>query len=275
MLDPWFQKSNPIKFFLRTVFWKLVEHRVVRDSGGLFFSCAEEKRLAKSHFLRKWGDDSRPDDACHVVGYGALKPTPASNSRNSFYETFPISRERRLLLFLGRIHPKKGIDILIAAFSNISDRFPEWDIVIAGPDNSGLRTSLESQIAGLRLEGRIHWTGMIFGETKTDAIRAAEIFVLPSHQENFGIAVVEAMALGRPILLTDKVNIWQEVESSGAGEVVSDDAEAIARGLAQMCKLTKSELSQVGEKARKCFSDNFDLERNAVNMLETMARFSN
>jgi glycosyltransferase involved in cell wall biosynthesis len=97
---------------------------------------------------------------------------------------------------------------------------------------------------------------------------------LPSHQENFGIAVVEAMALAIPVLMTQKVNIWREVQASGAGHVVADVGDEIGAGLKYMCSLSRSELQAMGERARNCYLERFNLENNAVELLNLMMNLS-
>jgi glycosyltransferase involved in cell wall biosynthesis len=112
---------------------------------------------------------------------------------------------------------------------------------------------------------------MLTGNEKWGAFSSATFFVLPSHQENFGIAVAEAMALGLPVLITKKVNIWREVEASGAGHVVGDDLADITEGLQLMLSRSQAEIRIMGDKARLCFMERFNLEKNARELLSLMA----
>ena len=98
--------------------------------------------------------------------------------------------------------------------------------------------------------------------------------MLPSHQENFGIVVAEAMALSKPVLITNKVNIWREIAADKAGLVVNDDLEAIAGGLREMCELSPQQRETMGRNARKCFSTRYDLENNAMQLLDLLQRLS-
>ena len=115
---------------------------------------------------------------------------------------------------------------------------------------------------------------MLSGDQKWGAFRSAEFFALPSHQENFGIAVAEAMALGRPVLITNKVNICREIEADGAGFVVNDDVEAITAGLHKICALSTEQRDAIGHKARQSFLGRYDLEENAMQLLALLARLS-
>ena len=262
MLDPWFNRAYPTKTFFKRIFWRLFERRVLRDAAGVLFTCEEERRLA--------GQSFQPYRAREfVVGYGTrdVSGDPEAQ-RAAFFAHAPGARGRRLVLFLSRIHEKKGVDLLVAAFARSAVAHPDVDLVIAGPDQSGLRQELTAIAERLGVADRIHWPGMLTGEAKWGAFRAADIFVLPSHQENFGIVVAEAMALGRPLLITDKVNIWREVEADGAGIVVKDDLEGVAEGLQRALALTADERERMGAAARRSFENRYDLEKNALQLLD-------
>ncbi len=264
MLDPWFNEAYPLKAFFKTLYWRLFEHKTLRDARGVLFTCEEERRRAATSF--------RPYRAREaVVGYGAraAEGDPVAQ-RTSFAAAAPGLDGRNFILFVGRIHEKKGVDLLIGAFSRIATEFPDLDLVIAGPDTSGLRGRLEAIGAGQDFARRIHWPGMLVGDAKWGAFRSARFFVLPSHQENFGVAVAEALSLGVPVLVTDKVNIWREVEADGAGIVVPDDALGVEQGLRRMCALSPARSAAMAEAARACFAARYDLNANALNLLDLM-----
>ncbi|HMK91000.1 MAG TPA: glycosyltransferase [Methylocystis sp.] len=266
MLDPWFNKTYPIKTFFKTIYWKLFEHRVLRDARAVLFTSEEERRLAQHSFAPYMAREI-------VVGYGTRDDfgDPATEIA-AFFEKAPRARGRRLMLFLSRIHPKKGVDLLIQAFSRLAGEFPEFDLVIAGPDQVGWQATLEKLARQLGVAERIHWPGMLLGDPKWGAFRAAEFFVLPSHQENFGIVVSEAMAIGRPVLVTNKVNIWREIEQDGAGLVVDDNAEAVETAMRTLCSLSAEAAAEMGARARRCFVERYDLDRNAMQLLELLTK---
>jgi glycosyltransferase involved in cell wall biosynthesis len=268
MLDPWFNTAYPTKTFFKTLFWKLFEHKVLRDATGVLFTCEEERLLAARSFTPYAARE-------FVAGYGARDVSGDPKAQlAAFYAKLPAVRGRKLILFLSRIHEKKGVDLLIDAFARLAGEFPDFDLVIAGPDQVGLQARLARRATEKGVAPRIHWPGMLTGDAKWGAFRAAEFFVLPSHQENFGIVVAEAMALSRPVLITNKVNIWREIEQDGAGLVVDDEAEAIAAGLREMCALSSAEREAIGLKARKCFLERYDLERNAMQLLTLLSQIS-
>jgi glycosyltransferase involved in cell wall biosynthesis len=261
MLDPWFNSAYPVKTFFKTIFWKLFEHKVLRDARGVMFTCDEERQLAPLSFAPY---AARP----YVVGYGTrdIGGDPDAQ-REAFAARVPLPAGRPFILFLSRIHPKKGIDLLIRGFARHAAAFPAFDLVIAGPDQAGWTAKLQDLAQELGVGGRIHWPGMLSGDVKWGAFRSAAFFVLPSHQENFGIVVAEAMALGRPILITNKVNIWREIEADGAGLVVNDDADGVAAGLETLCALSGPERDAMGLRGRACFLSRYDLEENAMSLL--------
>ena len=264
MLDPWLRQQHPKRHFLRTIFWNLLEWRVLRDANGIFFASEEEARLANQFFLQE------RSPGC-VVGYGTQAVMGDSDiQKQAFFLKLPETKRRKIILFLSRIHQKKGLDNLLPAFARYATKFPEFDLVIAGPDEVGLTPQLQGLAVDLGIEKRVHWAGMLTGDVKWGAFRSAEFFVLPSHQENFGIAVVEAMSLSVPVLITKKVNIWREVVNSGSGYVVDDDVNEISLGLQHMCELSHAQLEDMGLKAKACFAERFDLEKNAMEMLKCL-----
>jgi glycosyltransferase involved in cell wall biosynthesis len=266
MLDPWFNKAYPTKTFFKAIYWRLYEHKVLRDARGVMFTCEEERQLAPKSFSPYAARE-------FVVGYGTrdIEGSPASQQA-AFEARIPEIKGRKFILFLSRIHPKKGVDLLIKAFARQAGMFRELDLVVAGPDQTGWKSDLLKLAKGLGVGNRIYWPGMLSGEAKWGAFRSAEFFVLPSHQENFGIAVAEALALSKPVLITNKVNIWQEIAADGAGLVVNDDVEGIAAGLRQMCELSAQQRETIGQSARRCFIRRYDLEENAMQLLRLFER---
>jgi glycosyltransferase involved in cell wall biosynthesis len=260
MLDPWFKRQYPLKHIKKTIYWTLAEHRVMRDANTVLFTCQTEQRLAPESFARSQWKSA-------VVPYGAELPTgdPVQQAE-AFYKTCPAARGKRFLLYLGRIHPKKGCDLLIEAFASVAARFPDVDLVIAGPD-SGMREQLQARVQTYKLGSRVHWPGLITGDAKWGAFYAGEAFVLPSHQENFGIAVAESLACGRPVLISDQVNIWPEIQEDGAGLVAPDTVEGTRQLLGEWLELSSAQKQEMGRRARACFENRYNLDQNVADLL--------
>lgn len=252
MLDPWFRKAYPRKHWVKQLYWLLAEGRVLRDAKRVLFTADDEQRLAAGVFFGY--------NYCgQVVGFGTADPPPASQPQtDAWYALMPSLKGRSYFLFLSRIHPKKGCDLLIDAFAKVADLHSSLDLVIAGPDQIGWRQELEQRAPGLA--DRIHWPGMLTGDAKWGAFRNAEAFVLPSHQENFGIAVAEAMACGRLVLITDKINIWREVAALGGGLVESDTVDGVRALLERALAMSEEDRRIMGQRARDGFLKHFEME---------------
>ena len=282
MLDPWFQRdrSRRVKAVRNWFYWWLVERRVVNGAAGVLFTCEEELRLARTTF-----GGYRPKREVNV-GYGIEEPPVFSERmRAAFLERVPGLGERRYLLFLGRIHPKKGVEMLVRAFARFRSEVTsdEWrvtsgrspdvgefpDLVIAGPGwDSEYGKRIRELGAGSREQGAIHAVGMLEGDAKWGALHGCEALVLPSHQENFGIAVVEALGCGRPVLISDKVNIWREISEDGAGLVEEDSVEGTARLLRRFAA-GETASGDVG-RFRECFRRRFEMQQAARKFLEAV-----
>jgi glycosyltransferase involved in cell wall biosynthesis len=257
MLDPWFKKQYPLKHLKKWMYWPWAEYRVLRDARAVLFTCEEERKLARRSFWLYRCNEV-------VVSYGTANPKgDAEAERKEFFEHYPDLRGKRLVLFMGRIHQKKGCDLLIEAFAKVLGQHPEWHLVMAGPDQVAWREDLNYRAAELGIAPRITWTGMLSGVMKWGALRAAEIFALPSHQENFGIAVAEALAVGVPALISNKVNIWREIEADGAGIVGDDSLEGACEVLQKYMELPVGEQQGMRQAARDCFENRFEIKKAA------------
>jgi glycosyltransferase involved in cell wall biosynthesis len=264
MLDPWFRASQPVKWWAKQAFWWAVEGRVLAGAAGVLFTTEEERRLARSAYV---GYRYRE----RVVAYGSADAGgDAGRQAAAFRDAVPALGGRRCLLFLSRIHPKKGCDLLIEAFAAVAGRHPDLDLVMAGPDQTGWRADLERLAAARGVAGRIHWPGLLTGDAKWGAFRSAEAFVLPSHQENFGIVVAEAMACQKLVLITDKVNIWREVEASGGGLVGPDDLAGTRDLLERFLALSAADRTAMGERARAAFLERFSIEGAATDLVAAL-----
>jgi glycosyltransferase involved in cell wall biosynthesis len=237
--------------------WWFAEGPLLRHARHVLFTCEEEGILAQDAFWPYKVDGVS-------VGYGTtdVGGDPAAQ-KAAFRDAVPALAGRRYLLFLSRIHPKKGCDLLVEAFVGIAAGSPDLDLVIAGPDQVGLVAELKARAEALGIGARVHFPGMLKGDVKTGAFRGADAFVLTSHQENFGIVVAEAMACGIPVLISDKVNIWREVVADGAGMVEPDTLEGAKALLARFAVLGGEERAAMGARARESFLERFHVERAA------------
>ncbi len=264
MLDPWFKHAYPLKHLKKWLYWPWADYRVLRDARAVLFTSEEERLQARRSF---WLYRAREQ----VVSYGTSAPPQDSLPlRERFLAAHPELRGRRILLFLGRVHEKKGCDLLIRAFAEVASAEPALHLLIAGPDHSGWAARLQHMARELSVAERISWPGMLQADMKWGAFYSAEAFVLPSHQENFGIAVAEALGCGVPALISDKVNIWREVRSHGAGLVESDTVQGTLRLLRGWLDLSSEEREVMGERARELYRTRFTVNAMAQSLLDVV-----
>lgn len=259
-LDPWFNRAYPLKHLKKMLYWP-VQYRVLHDAAAVFFTTTIERDLAKTSFRpNTWNGIVIPYG---ITDFGGSAEDSARQVE-LFYGAMPTLRGRKYLLFLGRIHEKKGCDLLLEAFGRQASHRADVDLVIAGPDQTGLQPKLKAQADRLGLGGRVHWPGMLRGDLKWGAVQACEAFVLPSHQENFGISVVEALAVGRPVLISNQVNIWPEIEADGVGLVDEDTLAGTERLLRRWFETNPTEREAMAARARPCFLARYTMNRTAT-----------
>jgi glycosyltransferase involved in cell wall biosynthesis len=254
MLDPWFNRTYPLKHLKKLLYWPWAEYRVLRDAAAVLFTTEQERLLARESFRLY---------RCHevVVNFGTAAPeVDWAKAREDFYRAFPPLRGKNFLLFLGRLHEKKGCEELIRAFAALN----KTQLVLAGPcaDENYLRR-VKRLTSELGCEDRITFTGMLSGNPKWGAFAAAEAFILPSHQENFGIAVVEALACGIPVLISNQVNIWREIVADGCGYAEDDNLAGARRLLERWRDTLPAQRAEMSAAARRSFAQRFEIN-NAV-----------
>ena len=196
----------------------------------------------------------------------AVLPEPGS-----FRRRYPEIGDKSIILFFGRVNFKKGLDILAKAFGAVARRREDVHLVIAGPDNEGWGDKARAWLGEEGLLARTTFTGMLLGPEKLAVLRDASLFVLPSYSENFGLAVIEAMAAGLPVIISDKVNIWREVHAGGAGRVIPCDAPALAEQILELLD-NPDAARQMGQQGRSLVQERFQWPRIARRLAEAYGR---
>ena len=262
MLDPYFKKRFPLKHLKKWIYWVLVEYWMLRRAYRVLFTTKEESELARQSFwLHRWNG--------FVVPYGSSRPPESAEFLlESYLGMYPEMRAKRFMLFLGRIHRKKGCDMLMNSFEKYAALDPDLHLVMAGPDQQGWTAELQAQMERAGLSERVHWPGMLNGAVKWGAFYACEVFVLPSHQENFGIAVAEALACGKAALLADKVNIAAQIAEDGAGLMQPDTQEGTDNLLRDWITMPLEKRAEMERVALDTFQRRYDMEQNAITILE-------
>lgn len=266
MLDPYFQTSptRRLKSIRNWLYWKLIESNLINNVDGILFTCLQELKLARTPFK-----PYHPKKEL-VIGLGVNEP-PAFDTRmmNTFHQICPEVKGHPYFLFLGRIHEKKGVELLVQAYAELQEKYLDRDLpflIIAGP---GIDTSYGARVKKLsekggKIQGSVFFPGMLSGDAKWGAFYGCEAFVLPSHQENFGISVVEAMACRKAVLISDQVNIWKEIRIFSAGIIDEDNMNGCFRMLESWILLTADEKKIINSNARNCYRENFSIHTNAL-----------
>lgn len=187
-----------------------------------------------------------------LIPNGVDLPDPSQIPPNPdcLTDRFPHLAGRPWLVFLSRIHPKKGLDTLLTVWADLVKRFPDWHLILAGPDLVGYQPLLERQVQQLNLGEWVTFTGPLSGQDKAAALAHAHLFVLPSHSENFGIAVAEALAYGVPVVTT-RGTPWAELETHGCGWWVENRPADLEAALADGMALPGSERRAMGARGQQ------------------------
>jgi glycosyltransferase involved in cell wall biosynthesis len=268
MLDPWFKRTFPLKHLKKWLYWPWADYRVLRDAAAVLFTCEEERRLARQSF---WLYCAREV----VVQFGTMGvPEPTKDYATGFLEKRPELKTHRRFGFLGRVHPKKGPDIIIRTIASLQTA-GHWNVatmrlIMAGPADGDYAVELQALATQLGVAESIVWTGMIVGDEKWGALQCAEAFVLPSHQENFGIAVAESLSVGVPVLISTGVNIWADIVADGAGTAGSDTVADFNRQMIAWLNMSPAEVASMRAHARACFEKRYTAKRAAESLLSVI-----
>lgn len=224
-LDPFIYNRHRLR---KIVYERLVENRNLAKAAAVLFTADEEMSLAQSLGLKFRGV---------VVPLGIdISPPTASRGelRESFAREWPETRGKKVILFFGRITLKKGLDLLAKAFGQIARSRTDVHLFLAGPDDEGYGRKVHTWLKDEGVLDRATFAGMLTGKRKDAALAAADIFTLPSYTENFGIAVVEALAAGIASVISNKINIWREISNAGAAVVINCDVQELASAISAL-----------------------------------------
>lgn len=216
MLDGWAVRSKRLK---KGLYAALIERR---NCAGA--TCLHALTRAEAGDYRRFG----------LRGPIAIVPNgisvPSDISPRPFFDAYPHLKDRRIILFLGRVHPKKGVDLLCRALPAIRRANSDAHLVVAGPDCDGFQSQVEAMIAEAKMESHVTFTGMMRGDLKWSAFAACEAFILPSHSEGLSVAVLEAMGAGCPVIVTRQCNM-PEVSERQCGMEIEPVEEEIAEAV--------------------------------------------
>ncbi|MEM3484500.1 MAG: glycosyltransferase [Candidatus Methanomethyliaceae archaeon] len=188
-------------------------------------------------------------------------------ARGKLRSRLGLPESSMVTLFLSRISAKKGLDLAIRAFVDVAHKHPDAHFVVAGPDDDGSGRRAQWLTRQLGLQKQVHFIGMVTGEDRLSALADADLFILTSHSENFGMAAAEALAAGLPVLLSDQVGIARQVARAGAGAIVPLDVSSIAHAWSALLD-NPGELKAMGKRGRKLVQQEYDADAVARRMLD-------
>jgi glycosyltransferase involved in cell wall biosynthesis len=249
-LEPWsMQQKRPRKMLA----WHLLFRRVLRKAAAVHYTTAQEQELTEQSLNLSKGI---------TIPNGVNEALLAIEPTGKFREQHGIPAHAMVVLCLSRLHPKKGIDLLLEAFLDLrtQGKLEPWHLVIAGDGESGYVGRLRGIIQEMAAEAFVHWPGWLEGESKFAALAEANLFVLNSFQENFGIGAVEAMACGTPVLLSRQVGLAADVTEHGAGWIVDLQQGGLRDGLLE-ATADAAEARRRGANARRLVADRFTWPR--------------
>ena len=243
-LDQWRLRQKWLK---KRVYQRLVQDNIINSADALHaLTRAEEAQF------RELGYETDVFVAPNGV---ALGPSPGLPDTSGLLAKYPQFRGKRVILFLGRLHIIKGLDVLARAFAAITDEYPDCALLVVGPDEDGSQGRMEAILREAGILHRAVFTGMLTGDDKQAALECADLFVLPSHSEGFSAAVLEALAAGLPVVISGQCH-FPEVAESEAGFVVESRGEAVAAAMGRLLSDDALRL-RMGRNGRKLVAERY------------------
>lgn len=244
---------------LKKIYAALWERHNLAGAAAIHFTSVQEAKISE-----RFG--TRTEDLVIPLG---VRPPLARKKHDRVRADLGIADQQLLILFMSRIDPKKGLNLLIPALERLLIEHNNFHFVLAGtnPQDQNYEKQIQQQIKDSTLASRTTITGFVTGETKAALLEEADLFVLPSYYENFGIAVAEAMVAGTPVVISDQVHIWQEVESAQAGWVCACQVDELATTLGEALRNT-DELRRRGANAQGYGLRNYSWDAIAQTMIQ-------
>ncbi|MEA5578978.1 hormogonium polysaccharide biosynthesis glycosyltransferase HpsP [Anabaena sp. UHCC 0451] len=248
---------------LKQLYVELIERRNIAGAAAIHFTSEQEAKISA-----RFGVNTKD----LVIPLGVIPP---NNNSEDVRNKFDIPKDKPLILFMSRIDPKKGLELLISALEKLLIAGFDFHFVLAGtnPQDPIYEEKIKSKIENSPLKSHTTITGFVTGETKAGLLQAADLFVLPSYYENFGIAVAEAMVAGVPVIISDQVHIYQQIIDSDSGWVGTTDVESILNLLtAALSNLP--ECQRRGLNAQKYALQNFSWDAIAQQVIQAYQEIS-
>jgi len=253
MLEPWALANKRLK---KLLYAKLVESRNVKNA-----SCLHALTHAEALQFVNFGARS----AIAIIPNGVN--IPDVKDATLFLRRYPQLSGKRLVLFMARLHPKKGLNILLEAWAAVTKDYPDVHLIVAGPDSDGMQQKLEQYCSENGIEQRVSFPGMLKGAMKWSALAAAELFVLPSFSEGLSVGVLEAMGMGVPVIVTDRCNM-PEVRECRTGWQIEATVFGLKSALREALGNSQSRNAVIGRLGARLVANRFSWDKVARQMGE-------
>ena len=251
---------------LKQLSFPLIERAIINRASLLHYTSENERDEARALGVE------RPHA---IIPLGVeLEAIPHARSQAWLAQRAPQLAGRRIVLFLSRIDPIKGLELLLQAFAQVRATGAEVGLLIAGHGEPAYVLNLQRLAVGLGIADDVYWAGFVSGVDKQGALAAADVFALPSYSENFGVAVVEAMAAGLPVVISDQVGINNEVVDAGAGSAVPCEVNQITTALLHVIDDPSARI-MMGERGRKLVSERYSIAGTTKMLLEAYSGIAN
>jgi glycosyltransferase involved in cell wall biosynthesis len=225
-VNPWIWKTHTVK---HKIYWRLFEFPLLAGAAALHATCASEREDALALGVGRQQKFYVVPNCLDTHAYAHNPPL-----RQRFRDSLGLSAAQKLILYLGRIHPQKGIDLFLDAAAEVLRSSPQWLYVIAGPSGGGYSGYLAQKIRRLGLENQVRIMDLLQDDMRLGALSAADVLALTSTSENFGMSIVEAMAASVPVLVSDRVGIAHEIQEDQAGLVVPLEPGAVRAAIGEL-----------------------------------------
>lgn len=262
MLEPW---ALSYKSWKKHPYYRLFEKPALQRASAIQMLASSEAENVKALNLK--APIVIVPNGIHRQDFETL-PTP-----ELFYQNFPHTHNKKLILFLGRIDPQKGLDLLAVAFSKLHSQFPETHLIVAGPDNNDFLPTAQNYFLEAGCLEAVTFTGMLTGSLKYAALAAASLYVAPSYSEGFSLSVLEGMASGLPCIITTACN-FPEAESAQAAYIININADELADALIR-CLKHPQQAKEMGKRARKFIFEQYTWDVIATQMIQVYSAILN
>jgi len=259
MLQPWALNHKPWR--------KILARYLYQDKNLRTASCFHATSQLEAQNIRQLGFTN----PVAVIPNGIdVTPYTQANDKECVISKWPRLKDKKIVLFISRIHPIKGLLNLAEAWAALYKDFPDWQLVIAGHDENGYQKQVQTALASVGADTATTFTGPVENQIKYSLYALCDVFVLPTHSENFGIVIAEALAAAKPVITT-KAAPWEDLQTYNCGWQVDCDSESLRRQLRLAMLLPDKQRQEMGQRGRQLVKQNFSWAAIANNMIATYA----